>query len=263
MLRALRTGALGMHAQQQGVDNIANNLANANTTGFKRTTLVFQDLLYQTIPAPGEGESSGAAAPPAMLQMGHGATPVATVRNFLQGSLTSTQNPLDIAINGEGFLQVARPDGTVAYTRDGTMTLSADGTLVTQSGLAVEPEINIPPDASHIEISQDGVIRARLQGEAVPVELGQLELARFNNEAGLQSIGGNLYVETIASGEPIISTPGEEGLGGIRQGFLESSNVEVVQEMVNLITAQRAYEVNSKVVTTSDQMLSLANQIKR
>ena len=262
MLRALRTGALGMHAQQQGVDNIANNLANANTTGFKRTTLVFQDLLYQTVSAPGEGESAG-AAPPATLQMGHGATPVATVRNFLQGSLSSTQNPLDLAINGNGFLQVARPDGTIAYTRDGTLTMSADGILVTQSGLPIEPEISIPPDASQVEISQDGVVRARIQSEPVPVELGQIELARFNNAAGLQAIGGNLYVETIASGEPIIGTPGEDGLGAIRQGFVESSNVEVVQEMVNLITAQRAYEVNSRVVTTADQMLSLANQLKR
>ena len=262
MLRALRTGALGMHAQQQGVDNIANNLANANTTGYKRTTIVFQDLLYQTVPAPGEGQTPDTAAP-AMLQMGHGATPVATVRNFLQGGLSSTQNPLDIAINGDGFLQVARPDGTIAYTRDGTLTQSADGTLVTQSGMPVEPEITIPPDATEIEISQDGVVRARIPGEPIPIELGQLELARFINSAGLQSIGGNLYVESIASGEPIISTPGEDGLGAIRQGFVENSNVEVVQEMVNLITAQRAYEVNSKVVTTSDQMLALANQIKR
>ena len=262
MLRALRTGALGMHAQQQGVDNIANNLANANTTGFKRSTIVFNDLLYQTVSAPGQGEANGAAAP-ALMQMGHGATAIATVRNFLQGSLTSTQNPLDLAINGQGFLQVSRPDGTVAYTRDGTLTLSADGTIVTQSGLPLEPEITIPPDATQFNISQDGVVSALIAGDVNPVELGQIELARFNNIAGLRSIGGNLYEESEASGEPIISTPGEEGLGLIRQGFVEASNVEVVQEMVNLITAQRAYEVNSRVVTTADQMLSQANQIKR
>lgn len=262
MLRALRTGALGMHAQQQGVDNIANNLANANTTGFKRSTIVFNDLLYQTVSAPGEGESSGAAAP-ALMQMGHGATAVATVRNFLQGSLSNTQNPLDLAINGQGFLQVSRPDGTVAYTRDGTLTQSADGTIVTQAGLPIEPEITIPPDATQINISQDGVVSALIAGETSAVELGQIELARFNNIAGLRSIGGNLYEESAASGEPIISTPGEEGLGLISQGFIEASNVEVVQEMVNLITAQRAYEVNSKVVTTADQMLAQANQIKR
>jgi flagellar basal-body rod protein FlgG len=262
MLRALRTGALGMHAQQQGVDNIANNLANANTTGYKRSTIVFHDLLYHTVSAPGEGESTGAAEP-ALLQMGHGASAVATVRNFLQGSLTSTQNPLDLAINGDGFLQVARPDGSIAFTRDGTLTQSSEGALVTQSGLPIEPEISIPPDAQSIEISQDGVVRVRLPGESVPVEIGQLELARFNNNAGLRSIGGNLYEQTASSGEPIISTPGEEGLGLLRQGFVESSNVEVVQEMVNLITAQRAYEINSKVVTTADQLLAMANQLKR
>lgn len=262
MLRALRTGALGMHAQQQGVDNIANNLANANTIGYKRSTIVFNDLLYQSVSAPGEGESSGAAAP-AMLQMGHGASAVATVRNFIQGSLSNTQNPLDLAINGNGFFQVSRPDGTVAYTRDGTFTLSADGMIVNQSGLPVEPEITIPPDTTQIQISQDGIVSALIAGDTTPVELGQIELVKFNNNAGLRSIGGNLYEESTASGEPIISTPGEEGLGLIRQGFVEASNVEVVQEMVNLITAQRAYEVNSKVVTTADQMLSQASQIKR
>ncbi len=262
MLRALRTGALGMMAQQRGVDNIANNLANANTTGFKRATIVFNDLLYQTVSAPGEGQNSGAAEP-ATLQMGHGATAIATVRNFLQGSFTETSNPLDIAINGEGFLQVAKPDGTVAYTRDGTLTLSSEGTIVTQGGLPLEPEISIPPDASRVTISQDGTVEALIEGDALPVVLGQIELARFNNTAGLQAIGGNLYMESAASGEPIISSAGENGLGVIRQGFVESSNVAVVQEMVNLITAQRAYEVNSKVVTTADQMLSQANQIKR
>ena len=262
MLRALRTGALGMHAQQQGVDNIANNLANANTTGYKRSTIVFNDLLYQTVSAPGEGESSGAAAP-ALMQIGHGSSAVATVRNFLQGSLSNTQNPMDMAINGQGFFQVSRPDGTVAYTRDGIFTLSADGTIVNQSGLPLEPEITIPPDATQINIGQDGIVSALIAGETTPVELGQIELARFNNNAGLRSIGGNLYEESVASGEPIISTPGEEGLGLIRQGFVESSNVEVVQEMVNLITAQRAYEVNSRVVTTADQMLAQASQIKR
>ncbi len=251
-----------MHAQQQGVDNIANNLANANTNGYKRSTIVFHDLLYQTVSAPGEGAASGAAQP-AMLQMGHGATPVATVRNFLQGSLTSTQNPLDMAINGQGFFQVLRPDGTVAYTRDGVFTLSANGTIVTQSGLPLEPEITIPPDATAIQISQDGIVSALVAGETTPTELGQIEMVRFNNNAGLRAIGNNLYEESAASGEPIISTPGEDGLGLISQGFVESSNVEVVQEMVNLITAQRAYEVNSRVVTTADQMLAQANQIKR
>ena len=262
MLRALHTGALGMQAQQQGVDNIANNLANANTTGFKRATIVFNDLLYQTVAAPGEGQTSGAAEP-ATLQMGHGATAIATVRNFIQGSLTETSNPLDLAINGDGILQVSKPDGTVAYTRDGSLTLSSEGTIVTQGGLPLEPEISIPPDATRVTISQDGTVEALVAGDTLPVILGQIELARFNNTAGLQAIGGNLYTESASSGEPILSSAGENGVGTIRQGFVESSNVAVVQEMVNLITAQRAYEVNSKVVTTADQMLSQANQIKR
>jgi flagellar basal-body rod protein FlgG len=261
MLRALWTAALGMQAQQQGVDNIANNLANANTTGFKQAKIVFQDLLYQTVRAPGEGDAG--TSQPATLQMGHGAMAIATVRNFQQGGLTETQNPLDLAINGEGFLQITRPDGSIAYTRDGTFTLNAEGTIVTQSGLRLEPEITIPPDANRIDITQDGVVMATIPGEIEPVELGQLELTRFNNEAGLLSIGGNLYEQTSASGEPIIGTPGQNGLGMIVQGYLENSNVQVVQEMVNLITAQRAYELNTKVVTTADQMLQQANQIKR
>jgi flagellar basal-body rod protein FlgG len=251
-----------MSAQQQGVDNIANNLANANTTSFKRSTLVFQDLLYQTVQAPGEGESAG-AAPPATLQMGHGARAVATVRNFTQGGLIDTQNPLDLAINGEGFLQASHPDGTVVYTRDGTLTLSAEGTIVTQSGLPIEPDITVPPEVRRIEISADGIVRAQIPGEATPIELGQIELARFNNSSGLMAIGGNLFEQTIASGEPLIGTPGQDGLGTIQQGYLENSNVEVVQEMVNLITSQRAYELNAKVVNTADQMLQQANQLKR
>ncbi len=262
MLRALRTAALGMTTQQMGVDNIANNLANANTTGYKRSTIVFQDLLYQTIQTGSIGTQKGSAAA-ASLQVGHGAAAVATVRNFTQGGLIETGNSLDIAINGEGFFQIRRPDGTIAYTRDGTLTLSAEGRLVTQSGLPVEPDITFPPEAVHIQIDQDGLVKIFLQGETEPQEVGQIELARFINPAGLRPLGGNLYEQTEASGEPLISTPGMDGLGTLRQGFLEVSNVDVVQEMVNLITAQRAYEVNSKVVTSSDEMLQMANNIKR
>ncbi len=262
MLRALRTAALGMTTQQMGVDNIANNLANANTTGYKRSTIVFQDLLYQTIQSGGLGVQNG-SAPPASLQVGHGAAAVATVRNFTQGGLIETGNSLDIAINGDGFFQVRQPDGTIAYTRDGTLTLSAEGRLITQSGLPVEPDITLPPEAVQIQIDQDGLVKIFLQGESEPQEVGQLELARFINPAGLRPLGGNLYEQTEASGEPLISTPGLDGLGTLRQGFLEVSNVDVVQEMVNLITAQRAYEVNSKVVTSSDEMLQMANNIKR
>lgn len=262
MLRALRTASLGMTAQQRGVDNIANNIANANTTGFKRQNIVFHDLLYQTVGAPGEGTNAGAAQP-ATLQLGNGAVPVSTVRNFSQGSMSETQNPLDMAVMGDGFFQVGRPDGTILYTRDGTFSLSNDGTIVTQSGLPVEPQISIPPDTVRIEIGQDGTVMARISGDPEAVELGQIELARFSNTSGLLAQGGNMYQQTEASGEPTIGTPGEDGLGMVRQGFLEMSNVEVVQEMVNLITAQRAYEINSKVVTTSDQMLQQANQLKR
>jgi len=262
MLRSLRTAALGMSTQQAGVDNIANNLANANTTGYKRSTIVFQDLLYQTIRSGGQGARNG-VAPPASLQVGHGAAAIASVRNFAQGGLIQTDNPLDLAINGDGFLQVRRPDGSIAYTRDGTLTLSANGQIVTQTGLPIEPNITIPPEAIQIQIDQDGIVRVYMQGEAEPLELGQLELARFVNPGGLKPLGGNLFEQTVASGEPFISTPGQEGLGTIRQGFLEISNVDVVQEMVNLITAQRAYEINSKMVTSSDEMLQIANNIKR
>lgn len=251
-----------MTTQQAGVDNIANNLANANTTGYKRSTVVFQDLLYQTVQAAGQGEA-GSGAEPASLQMGHGAAAIATVRNFSQGSFTETSNPLDLAINGEGFMQIRRPDGTIAYTRDGTFTLSADGAVVTQTGLALEPDISLPAEAVEIHISQDGIVSVRLQGEPEMSEVGQLELTRFPNPGGLLPLGGNLFEQTEASGEPTIGAPGEEGLGVILQGFLEAANVDVVKEMVDLIAAQRAYEINSKMVSTSEDMLQIANNLKR
>lgn len=261
MLRAIRTAATGMSAQQAGVDNIANNLANANTTGFKRTNIVFQDLLYETVQASGPGEASGTR--PATMQMGHGAAAIATVRNFTQGSLIESGNVFDLAVNGDGFLQVQRPDGSIAYTRDGTLTRDAEGNLVTQSGLPIEPNVSIPQEAIEVHVSLDGVISVRLQGEADMTQVGQLELARFSNPNGLNAIGGNLYEQTDASGEPTIGTPGQDGLGTIKQGFVESANVDVVQEMVNLIAAQRAYEINSKMITTGEEMLQIANQIKR
>lgn len=262
MLRALRTAALGMSAQQTGVDNIAHNLANANTTGYKRASVVFQDLLYQTIQASGQGEATSNNQP-ASLEIGHGAAPIATVRNFTQGGLIQTGNSLDLAINGNGFFQVLNPDGTIAYTRDGTFTISSEGTLVTQTGLPVEPDLTIPAEAVEIHVSQDGLVSARLQGEAEMVQLGNIELARFANPGGLAPMGGNLYRQTEASGEPTLGTPGMDGLGAVRQGFLEGANVDVVQEMVSLITAQRAYEINSKMVTTSEDMLQIANNLKR
>lgn len=258
MLRALRTAALGMSAQQAAVDNTANNLANVNTTGYKRQTLVFQDLLYQTIQTGGRGDG-----PAATLQVGHGAAAVATTRSFTQGGLTETGNALDLAITGDGFYQVGRPDGTVAYSRDGTLTMDASGRVVTQSGLAIEPPIEIPPEATEIQVSPEGVVTIRVQGEADPVEVGTLELARFSNPAGLRAIGDNLYEQTVSSGEPTLAPPGEDGNGLVRQGYLEASNVDVVQEMVSLISSQRAYELNSKMVTTAEEMLQIANNLKR
>jgi len=259
--RSLQTAALGMNAQQTKVDNIANNLANANTTGFKRSRAVFQDLLYQNVQADGAGGDNGAE--PAELQMGHGATTVATVRNFSQGSFAETGNALNLAINGDGFFQVRRPDGSLAFTRDGTFTLSSEGNIVTQTGQKVEPNINVPPDAVEIDINKEGVVSARLQGEAEMMELGQLELARFSNSNGLRAVGGNLYEQTEASGEPFLGAPGRNGMGSVRQGFLEKGNVEVVKEMTSLIQAQRTYELNSKMVKTSDNMMQTANNVKR
>lgn len=260
--RSLQTAALGMSAQQTSVDNIANNLANANTTGYKRSRVVFQDLLYQNVQASGEG-GTGGGAQPAELQMGHGATAVATVRNFSQGGFSDTGNALDLAINGDGFFQVRRPNGSLAYTRDGTFTLSSEGTIVTQTGLRLEPSINVPPNAVEIDVNQEGVVSARLQGESEMVELGQLELARFPNSAGLRPMGGNLFEQTESSGQPFLGAPGQNGMGTIRQGFLEKGNVDVVQEMVSMIQAQRTYELNSRMVKTSADMMQTANNIKR
>ncbi|MFT5143668.1 MAG: flagellar basal-body rod protein FlgG [Rhodothermales bacterium] len=261
MLRALHTAALGMSAQQAGVDNIANNLANANTTGFKRTNLVFQDLLYQNVQSAGieEGVDPGSMS---SLEIGLGAAAVATVKSFVQGGLNETGNALDLALNGDGFLQLKRPDGSLAFTRDGTLTMNADGVVINMSGLALEPEIAVPQGTVDVSIGQDGQVMVRLQGETDMFELGQIELARFNNPAGLTPIGGNLYEQTTASGEPFVGSPGQDGLGSVMQGYTEASNVNVVQEMVNLITAQRAYEINSKMVTTSEEMLQIANSLK-
>lgn len=259
--RSLQTAALGMKAQQTKVNNIANNLANANTTGFKRSRAVFQDLLYQNVQADGAGEDSGAE--PAELQIGHGVTTVATVRNFSQGSFAETGNALNLAINGDGFFQVRQPDGSLAFTRDGTFTLSSDGNIVTQTGQQVVPSINVPPDAVEVDINKEGVVSARIQGESQMIELGQLELARFSNANGLRAVGGNMYEQTEASGEPFLGAPGRNGMGTVRQGFLEKGNVEVVKEMTTLIQAQRTYELNSKMVKTSDNMMQTANNVKR
>jgi len=262
MIRALMTAATGMYAQALMVDVIANNLANVNTTGFKRSKVEFQDLLYEILKPKGSSTTLGTEIP-AEIQIGHGTHPVAVEKVFSQGTLTPTENPLDIAIQGNGFFQILRPDGTLAYTRDGTFKLSADGYLVTSDGFRLQPEISIPADATQISISSDGTVSVILVGESEPQTVGQIELAKFTNPAALESIGKNLYLPTVNSGEPIVGTPGTEGFGTLMQGYLELSNVDVVEEMVNLIIAQRAYEINSKAIKTAEQMLSVTNNLVR
>ncbi len=262
MLRSLRTAALGMAAQQLNIDIIANNLANVNTSGFKKSNVEFQDLLYETIQS-GDVESADGNSKPAEIQIGLGNRPVSTYKSFSQGNIAETGNPLDIAINGVGFLQVQRVDGTYTYTRDGALRINSNGSLVTPSGLLLVPDISFPEGVTNVSISQDGVISVMVSGDSLPQEVGQLEMAIFMNPAGLRSIGGNLYEESVASGPASIGTPGEEGFGAVVQGYLEKSNVDVVQEMINLIIAQRSYEINSKAVKTADEIMALTNQMKR
>ncbi len=262
MFRALTTAALGMSAQQMNVDVIANNIANVNTTGYKKSNIEFQDLLYQTINA-GRADGSEGNEKPTQIQIGLGNRPISTFRSFSQGSMEETGNSLDIALNGEGFIQVLKPDGSTVYTRDGALKVNSSGNLVTNSGLTVYPEISFPERVTNIMINQDGTIEVMLLDGNEPEELGQIELASFMNPAGLKSIGNNLYEMTAASGEPTFSMPGEDGMGLIIQGYLEKSNVDVAQEMINLIVAQRAYEINSKAVKTADDILSMTNNLKR
>ncbi|MGQ9632109.1 MAG: flagellar basal-body rod protein FlgG [bacterium] len=260
MQRGLYTAASGMRAQQLNIDTIANNLSNVNTTGFKQSRVEFQDLLYQTLKAAGAPIGGGGQVPTG-IQVGHGTRPGATQKIFLQGSFQNTGNPLDVAIEGHGFFQVILPDGTTAYTRDGSFKIDSTGRLVTSDGFFLEPEITIPSDAIDISISPGGVVSVTIAG--TPEEIGQLQLARFINPAGLSSLGKNLYRQTQASGDPIIDNPGQSNLGLLEQGFLEMSNVQVVDEMVNMITAHKAYDVNSKSIQTVDSMLATAINLKR
>lgn len=260
---ALSTAALGMSAQQTTVDNIANNLANVNTTGFKRSSIAFQDLFYENIATSKRGTQLNGQTGGPQLQIGHGSKPVATVRNFSQGSLQETGGSLDIAINGSGFFQVEMPDGSMAYTRDGNLTMNADGMLVTQSGLPLADAISVPPDAVGVQISEEGVISAKLPGDQGTMDLGQLEMAKFINPSGLSALGDNLFAQTETSGLPQYGIAGMNGFGTLQQGFLEQSNVEIVTEMVGLIKAQRAYETNSKMVQTAEDMMAMTNSIKR
>lgn len=261
MLRALWTAASGMTTQQINIDNIANNLANVNNAGFKKSRVNFQDLLYQEMRPAGAVTATGISHPTG-IQIGLGSNVVATEKIFTQGNFQETGNMLDIAIEGDGFFQVTLPDGNIGYTRSGSFKLNSDGDIVTPEGYLLEPAINIPENATSITIGTDGTVSVTLPGEAEAAEVGNIELARFINPAGLKAIGNNLFVQTGASGEAVTGVPGEDGIGTIAQGVLEMSNVNVVEEMVNMITGQRAYEINSKAIQTGDQMLQIVNNLK-
>lgn len=259
---ALRTAATGMAAQQARVDAIAHNLANVGTTAFKRSRVQFESLLYQTLEGQRLSSYPGAETS-GPLQVGRGVKVVANAKVHTQGPVEMTGRPLDIAIDGEGLLQVRRPDGTIAYTRDGSFSLSESGLLVTHNGEAILPEIVVPSEAEAVTISPTGEVSATLPGNPEPILLGRIELVRFVNPAGLMALGQNLYAETIASGTPVLGYPQEEGFGRLIQGALEGSNVQVVQEMVDMITAMRAYELNSRAITTADQMMEQTSALVR
>jgi flagellar basal-body rod protein FlgG len=250
-----------MLAQQTNVEVIANNLANMNTTGFKQQRAEFQDLLYQNVMTPGAQTSDQGTYAPNGIQIGAGVKTAATYRITTQGDLTSTGNPYDVAVQGPGYFRVQQPDGTDGYTRAGNFSLSPQGQLVTQDGMLVQPGIAIPANTISVQINAQGQVNATVAGNSTPQTVGQLELTRFPNEAGLNAVGGNIFLETLASGSPQAGVPGSPGYGTIQQGFLETSNVNSVNEITSLITAQRAYEMNSKVITAADQMLQQTTQM--
>jgi flagellar basal-body rod protein FlgG len=260
LIRSLWISKTGLDAQQTQMDVIANNLANVGTNGFKRSRAVFEDLLYQTLRQPG-AQSSQQTQLPSGLQLGTGVRPVTTERIFTQGNLQQTGNSKDVAIQGQGFFQVLRPDGSTAYTRDGSFQTDFQGQLVTSSGYFIQPAIAIPPNSQSITIGRDGTVSVTTPESTVPVQVGTVQVATFINPAGLQSVGENLYIETASSGTPNITNPGADGAGVLNQGYVETSNVNVVEELVNMIQTQRAYEINSKSVQTSDQMLQRLTQI--
>lgn len=260
MIRSLWISKTGLDAQQTKMDVVANNLANVSTNGFKRARAVFEDLLYQTIRQPG-AQSSQQTQIPSGLQLGVGVRPVATESIFTQGSLQQTGNSRDVAIQGEGFFQVLMPDGTTAYTRDGAFQSDINGQFVTSSGYVVQPAVTIPPNTLSITIARDGTVSALVPGAQTPIQVGNIQLASFINPAGLQKIGENLYLETASSGVATPNAPGTNGLGLLNQGFVETSNVNVVEELVGMIQTQRAYEINSKSIETSDRMLQRLTQL--
>ncbi|HSX85307.1 MAG TPA: flagellar basal-body rod protein FlgG, partial [Cellvibrio sp.] len=249
----------GLAAQDKQLTTISNNLANVGTVGFKRDRAVFEDLMYQVQRQPG-AQTTQDTELPSGLQLGTGVRVVATQKQFTEGSLQVTEQPLDVAIDGRGFLQILMPDGTLAYTRNGQMQINGEGQLVNNEGMLIEPAINIPEGTSQVTISTDGIVSAYREGEVEPQQIGDILLVDFINPTGLQAIGGNLFRETVASGNPQQGAPGENGMGRLLQGTLENSNVDIVEEMVNMITTQRAYEMNSKVVSAADQMLQYITQ---
>jgi flagellar basal-body rod protein FlgG len=262
MIRALYTAASGMNAQQANIDNVAHNLANVNTTGFKKSRVEFEDLVYQKIKAAGSPTSPEAEAPIG-LEAGLGSRAVATSRNFSSGNLRSTGSSLDLAVEGNGFFQISLPGGETGYTRTGTFHLSGQGEIVTNEGYTLEPQLTIPANATSIAISKDGIVSVTLPGQGAPQQVGTIELAQFQNPAGLDARGGNIYTVTSASGDPTTGVPGTDGLGTLVQGFVEDSNVSVVEEMVNMILGQRAYEANSRVIRAADEMLQQVNSLPR
>lgn len=262
MLRSLFIAATGMEAQKINIDVISNNLANVNTVGYKKSRADFQELLYQNLKTPG-GISAEGAQIPSGIQVGLGVRPVAVQKLFMQGDFVNTGNSLDLAIEGDGFFQILTPDGTFAYSRAGAFKLDSEGRIVNSDGYPLEPAITIPADTLSITVSSDGKVSVLQSGNAAPTEIGQIELARFINPGGLQARGRNLFVPTASSGEVVTGNPATEGLGTIAQGFVEMSNVNIVEEMVNMILSQRAYEINSKAIQTSDEMLQVANNLRR
>lgn len=262
-MRALQTAATGMMAQELNVQVISNNIANLRTTGYKRQRAHFQDLLYDTTRRPGASTSDQGTQVPAGIALGSGVKTVSTARNMSQGNITATEKDYDVAIRGEGFFKIRMPDGRAAYTRDGSFNLDSQGQLVTSEGYVVEPGITVPQGATKVSISPLGLAQATLSGQTAPQDLGQIQLARFINKAGLDSIGDNLFLETPASGTAIDGNPGTDGMGNLQQSYLEEANVNAVTEISDLIAAQRAYEMNSKIITAADQMLSSTSQMFR
>ncbi len=261
-MKALGIAATGMMAQQTNVDVISNNIANANTTGFKSARAAFSDLIYENMAREGAATSETGSIRPTGIDVGLGVRTVGTVRLNTQGGIIQTENQLDVAIEGRGYLAVNLPDGTQAYTRDGSLRLNGEGQIVNHQGFEVDPGLVLPDNTVRVEISEAGIVSAYVENDTTPVELGQLTLTTFVNDAGMRPLGDNLLAATVASGDPVTAVPGEPGVGILRQGYLENSNVDIVRQITDLIVAQRAYEMNSKAIETADQMMSAANQIK-